>query len=157
MKMLVPLATQLHEQQKVCLRKLNLCNLYESLGVASCNLIDQAYLDSLQIGVIWLLQLWLNATFAPVLHTENSSDTVVGGEGVWLARITPDDGNTVLHFFMFFKRITFVSTMALFATRNVSWLGSANFYLVLVSEEEKAFMVSSRSVFAQFFMDEAHH
>lgn len=113
MKMFVPLATQLHEQQKVYLSKLVLCSLYESLGVTSYNLINWAYLDNLLIdGPIWLLQLWHNSIFTPALHIENPSGMVVGAEGARLAHITLDDGETVLqnsfekYFSMFFKHRT---------------------------------------------------
>ncbi|KAI5442096.1 hypothetical protein KIW84_011242 [Lathyrus oleraceus] len=66
LKMFVPLATQLHEHHMIFISKLILCGLYESLGTSSSNIIDRSYLNSLLIGgLVWLLQLWLNATFVP--------------------------------------------------------------------------------------------
>lgn len=46
-KKYVPLATQLHEGRKVCLNRLILCGMYESLGLVSQDLKKMANPDSL--------------------------------------------------------------------------------------------------------------
>lgn len=46
----VPLATQLHEEIKICLNMLIHCGLYESLGLVSQYLKNRTNHDILQIG-----------------------------------------------------------------------------------------------------------
>lgn len=83
LKMFVPLATQLHEQRKVYLNKLILCGIYKSLWISSRQILDSPCFNTIQIGgPIWLLQMWLNATFVPNLCSENLPSTVVGSKGV---------------------------------------------------------------------------
>lgn len=122
--MFVPLTTQLHEKHKVCLSKQVLCGLYKLLGTSCHKIIRQSYLNSLQIGgPIWLLQLWLNATFMPILHPETHSNMIFGVEGARLTHTTLDNGEIILqetskkYVYMFYKSKTFVSTMAPFAAR----------------------------------------
>lgn len=68
-KKFIPLATKLHERKNVCLNKLVLCSLYESLAIASRDLKAQVCPKEifLILGPIWLLELCLNATFEPSL------------------------------------------------------------------------------------------
>lgn len=73
-KKFLPLSIQLHEGQKISLSKLLLANLYQSLGEASYKLkhlpeTNKSYLFSSRL---WLLQIWLNATFEPKLHITES-------------------------------------------------------------------------------------
>jgi hypothetical protein len=63
-KMFIPMAIQIHEGQNFALGRLILASLYESIG----NAVDdiKASKDGapfLISGPLWLLQLWLNATF----------------------------------------------------------------------------------------------
>jgi hypothetical protein len=63
-KRLVPLAIMLHQGLDVALRRFIPASLYDSLGQASDLLkkTDKGSLLTLS-GPIWLLQVWLNATF----------------------------------------------------------------------------------------------
>lgn len=147
MKMFVLMATKLHEQHKVCLSKLVLCSLYELLATSSRNIIERSYLNSLQIGgPIWLLQLWLNATFVPTLHSDIPSSIIVGAKGSRLALITPGDGETLLqqtfekYTFMFYKSKTFVSII-------VVQNGSANLSPILLLKGKKKSMEYLWSIF----------
>ncbi|KAI5436644.1 hypothetical protein KIW84_022958 [Lathyrus oleraceus] len=122
--MLVSLATHLYEQRKVFLNKLILYGLYESLGTSSCNIIERPYLNSLQIGgPIWLLLLWLDATFVPTLCSDTPSSMTVGVKGARLSHITLNDGDIVFpdnfkkYTSMLYKSKALVSTMAPFLAR----------------------------------------
>jgi hypothetical protein len=65
-KRLVPLAIMLHQGLDVALGRLILASLYDSLGQASDMLKKTDKGSQLAFsGPIWLLQLWLNATFEP--------------------------------------------------------------------------------------------
>ncbi|KAK2442745.1 serine/threonine-protein phosphatase 7 long form protein [Trifolium repens] len=65
-KRLVPLAIMLHQGLDVALGRLILASLYDSLGQASDMLKKTDKGSHLAFsGPIWLLQLWLNATFEP--------------------------------------------------------------------------------------------
>lgn len=60
------LDTQLHERRNVYLSKEILFGLYEYMGVASRNLKEWENIEILLVSIpIWLLKLWLNATFEP--------------------------------------------------------------------------------------------
>lgn len=92
--MYISMATHLHEGVNFCLRKLILASLYEALGHASEDL--RRAIDSFQIGgPIWLLQLWLNATFAHTLNIQIPHCTEVGAKGIRLARFTPGEDKGV--------------------------------------------------------------
>ncbi|KAI5394186.1 hypothetical protein KIW84_061037 [Lathyrus oleraceus] len=70
-KKYVPLATQLHKGRKICLNRLILFGLYESIGLSCEDLKSMGNPYSLQIGgPIWLIELWLNVTFEPSLKTK---------------------------------------------------------------------------------------
>lgn len=95
-KKYVPLATQLYEGRKICLSRLILFCLYESLGLAYEDLKNMENFDILHIGgPIWLLQLWLNATFEPSLKTRVPHNPEVGVEGFRLTKLTFDDRKVV--------------------------------------------------------------
>lgn len=75
-----------------------LCGLYESLGHTVGDFVCRDHLDSLHIGGhIWLLQLLLRATFSYDLNIHIPPSTKIGVEGVRLAQLTPDDGETMLN------------------------------------------------------------
>ncbi|GAU33291.1 hypothetical protein TSUD_279660 [Trifolium subterraneum] len=63
-KMFIPMVIQIHEGKQFGLGKLILAVLYESIGLA-CDEIKKSENGSsfLVAGPMWLLQLWLNATF----------------------------------------------------------------------------------------------
>lgn len=70
--------------------------LYESLGLAVVHMTRKENPDILEIGgPIWLLQLWLNATFKPSLKTRVPPNPLVGVEELMLSKLTPDDGKVV--------------------------------------------------------------
>lgn len=92
-KKIIPLATKLHEMRDVCLIKLILCGLYKSLGFASRDLKERENPESFLVSnPIWILQLWLNATFNPSLKTIIPPNLKGNVECMRLARITPNDG-----------------------------------------------------------------
>ncbi|KAI5404091.1 hypothetical protein KIW84_051290 [Lathyrus oleraceus] len=92
-KQFAPLASKLHEGRKICLSRLILCGLYESLGLTSQDLNKRINPESLQVGVpIRLLQLWLNSIFEPSLKNRIPPNSEVGFEGLRLTQLTPDDG-----------------------------------------------------------------
>lgn len=66
----VCLVTQFHEWRNICLIRLIICGMYESLELASQDLREMVNPYSLLIGgPIRLLQLWLSATFKASLKT----------------------------------------------------------------------------------------
>lgn len=112
---------------KICLIRLLLCGLYESLGLASQDLKQNTNLESLQVGgLIWILQLWLNATFKPSLKTRIPPNSEVEVEGPRLTQLTPDNGKLLTmdvfdtYFNMLYTCKSFISTMAPFSSR---WCG----------------------------------
>lgn len=124
-KKYIPLAIQLHEGRKISLGNLFIATIYQSLGTSYHKLkhlpeTNRKYLFS---GPLWLLQLWLNATFKPRLQITISKALMVETdarsiEGTKLALITPQDiplqitFMKYINFFLYTK--TFVSTMAPF-------------------------------------------
>lgn len=133
-KKFVPLAIQLHEGRKISLSKLILANLYQSLGKASYKWKHLPETNKLFLltGPLWLLQLWLNATFEPKLQiTEYQALIEQTGcrtiEGTRLAFNTPHDTSSRITFMkyieLFVESATFVSAMAPFMDRCVgtSW------------------------------------
>lgn len=123
-KQFAPLASQLHEGRKICLSRLILYGLYESLGLTSQDLNKRINPESLQVGVpIRLLQLWLNSIFEPSLKNRIPPNSEVGFEGLRLTQLTPDDGKVVskevfeTYFDMIYRCKTFISTMTPFANR----------------------------------------
>ncbi|MCH82814.1 hypothetical protein A2U01_0003626, partial [Trifolium medium] len=68
-RMFIPMATQIHEGRQFGLGKLLLAALYDSIGNA-CDDLKKAKDGSpfLVAGPIWLLQLWLSATFEKELE-----------------------------------------------------------------------------------------
>lgn len=112
----------------VCLDKLILESLYESLGHASEDLWQGV--DSFHIGgPIWILQLWLNATFVDALDVQIPHSIEAGVKGTQLSRITLGDDKTVFratfekYFYIFYKCNTFDPSMAPFTTQQYgpSW------------------------------------
>lgn len=75
-KKFITLATQIHKGRNACLIKVILGSLYDSLGLASLELksITNSKETLLIFGHIWLLQLWLSATFEPSLKVTILSD-----------------------------------------------------------------------------------
>lgn len=70
--------------------------LYESMGLAIANMVRPENPNNLQIdGSIWLLQLWLNATFETSLKTRVPPNPTVGVERLRLVKLNPDDGKVV--------------------------------------------------------------
>lgn len=67
-KRFIALAHQLHQVRNTCLRKLILGSLYESLGEGVYLMMTlKPSTNYLIASPFWLLQLWLNATFAQAL------------------------------------------------------------------------------------------
>lgn len=98
-------------------------SLYEYLGVVSLELKTIATKEKDFIsGLIWLLQLWLNATFELSLNVSAPTDLARRVEGTKLALLTPKDVDyrQVLrkYFFMYVNCATFVSYMAPFINRS---------------------------------------
>jgi hypothetical protein len=111
-KRLVPLAIMLHEGIDVALGRFILASLYDSLGQG--NLLkktDKGSQLSLS-GPIWLLQLWLNATFEPNFnlflptHME-ASVASRQSEGARLALLRQRETNLTTRqlFFLYFKAL----------------------------------------------------
>lgn len=70
-KRYLTLTDQLHEGKNVCLSQLILGSLYASLGEAIESLRNIKPKDGiLLVGLFWLLQLLLNATFETLLKTK---------------------------------------------------------------------------------------
>lgn len=62
-KTYMPITTQLHEGRKICMSRLILNGLYESLALEVADMVRPENPNSIQIGGhVWLLQLWLIAT-----------------------------------------------------------------------------------------------
>lgn len=121
-KIYLSLATRLNEGVSVYLNKLILVSLYEALGYATKDL--KRGVDIFQNrGRIWLLQLWLNATFAQALDIKIHPSTEVGAKGTRFARLTHDDGEGVSkasfdnYFYILYKCNTFEPLMVPFAAR----------------------------------------
>lgn len=89
---------QLHDGRNISLANLLLASIYQSLGNASYRLrhlpeTNKSYLLS---NPLWLLQLWLSATFEPKLHVTQSKDLLEEPdcrsiEGTRLALVTPSE------------------------------------------------------------------
>ncbi|KAI5441042.1 hypothetical protein KIW84_010486 [Lathyrus oleraceus] len=63
-KTYMPITTQLHEGKRICMSRLILMGLYESLALEVADIVRPENPNSIQIGGhVWLLQLWLIATF----------------------------------------------------------------------------------------------
>lgn len=121
-KIYLSLATRLNEGVNVYLNKLILASLYEALGHATEDL--KRGVDIFQNGGrIWLLQLWVNSTFAHTLDIQIHPSTEVGAKGTRLAQLTSDDGKGVSkasfenYFYILYKCNTFEPLMAPFAAR----------------------------------------
>ncbi|MCI44886.1 hypothetical protein A2U01_0066125, partial [Trifolium medium] len=73
--MFIPMTTQIHEGKQFGLGKLLLTALYDSIGNA-CDDLKKAKDGSpfLVAGPIWLLQLWLSATFEKELELSTGED-----------------------------------------------------------------------------------
>lgn len=75
-KRYITLSNQIHEGKDVCLSKLILGSLYESLGLGTEDLRNIQPKDGLLLfGPFWLLQLWLNATFEISLDDKLANGT----------------------------------------------------------------------------------
>lgn len=76
-KKFITLANQIHEGRNICLNKLILGSLYESLGIASFELKSiNHHDDNILISIpIWILQIWIDATFEPSLKVTILSDS----------------------------------------------------------------------------------
>jgi hypothetical protein len=73
--MFIPMAQQIHEGRIFSLRRLLLATLYEAVGNASDAIKASKYGSKFSVaGPIWLLQLWLNATFETELGLIVPSD-----------------------------------------------------------------------------------
>lgn len=101
-----------------------LSGLYESLGLAREYLKEGDNPNNLQIGgPIWILPLWLNATFKPSLKTRVPPNLEVGVEGIRMAQLTPNDGKVFYleifenSFQLFYRCKTFTSTIEPFSSR----------------------------------------
>lgn len=108
--------------------KLNLCSLYESLVIVSRDLKTWVDPDEerhlLILGLIWLLQLRLNAIFELSLKVNASHDLERITKGLRLTKITIDDGKFAskeafeTYFLMFYKCNTLHLAMAPFFSRS---------------------------------------
>lgn len=93
-KKFIGMATQIHEGRHLCLSKLILGTLYDSLGYASG--VMQTSVDGKGIaasGPMWLFKFWLIATFkpkiwffVPSIHDEEVANQQI--EGIQLAYLT---------------------------------------------------------------------
>ena len=89
----ITLAIKIHKQENLCLNKLLLASLYESLNVARID-IQMKVLPAEKLliaGPIWLLQLWLNATFEPKMKLGIPDTMPRAVEGIRLNLLTPED------------------------------------------------------------------
>ena len=124
------LANQLHNNTGVCLSELILANLYESLSEGAARLKNLDAPGAVHLnGPLWLLQLWLNATFEANLPRKgqvNEDSTEIKErrtDGICLVQLTPkDDGESLQEAFssyvmMFAKQYDFTPSMAPFAAR----------------------------------------
>lgn len=129
-KRFLTLENQLHARHNICLSQLILGWLYESLGYATEFLKNyQLGTNLLLDGPYWLLQLWLNATFEPLLKTHNTlnkdDESIINRriEGTRLALLNPiDEGLSLKEAFigyvmMFAKSQKLTPSMAHFANR----------------------------------------
>jgi hypothetical protein len=94
-RMFIPMAIQIHEGRNFALGRLLLATIYEAIG-NSCDDIKASKEGTpfLVSGPIWLLQLWLNATFetkmgllVPSDHQKEVDERLV--EGGRLFRLSP--------------------------------------------------------------------
>lgn len=70
--------------------------LYESIWLVVAYVKRKENPHNFHIGgPIWLLQMWLNATFEPSLKTKVPPNPEVGVEELRLAKLTPDNGKVV--------------------------------------------------------------
>lgn len=118
-KKYLTLANQLHVKHDVCLSKMILASLYESLGDGVTQLNNLGGKGNLILSCpFWLLQLWLNATFEASLPNKGFVDEEVeevknrGIEGIRLAQLTLNHEGQAL-------RPTFMSYIMMFANRHV--------------------------------------
>src|ERR1044072_205201 len=121
----ITLAIKLHKQEDICLSKLILASLYESLNIARVE-IQMGFIPTEKLlvsGPMWLLQFWLNATFEPKMKLGVPDTMPRAVEGIRLNLLTPEDKDLSaadafnFYFKMFSQQKQFVSTMAPFATR----------------------------------------
>jgi hypothetical protein len=74
-RMFIPMAQQIHEGRRFGLGRLLLATLYEAMGTASDAIkASKEGLNFVVSGPMWLLQLWLNATFETELGLIVPSD-----------------------------------------------------------------------------------
>lgn len=126
----IPYSGKPNAGHDVCLSEMIFSSLYESLsdGVTQLKNLGEK-VNVLISGPIWLLQLWLNATFEASLPSkglvDEDSEEVknMRVKGVRLAQLTPNDEGKSLrptflsYVMMFARRHEFTSNMALFAAR----------------------------------------
>lgn len=99
--------------------------LYESLGVTSLDLRTRINSEEnfLIFDPIWLLQLWLNATFESFLDVVVPTDLERQVEGTRLDSLTPEDVDLSnekdfkKYFFIYMNNAEFVSSMAPFVNQ----------------------------------------
>lgn len=128
-KVYIPLAIQIHERRNVNLAKLILGSLYQQFDNAALEIkLDQPTINFAIGGPIWLLQLWLLATFESRLNLI-IPDMILPSlenrrtEGIRLAQLRNQEINIPAeeafsaHYEMFFKCDTFVPSMAPFVER----------------------------------------
>jgi hypothetical protein len=119
------LAIQLHQGKDICLAKLILAILYDSLHSASFYIKASGIPNDnlLTSGPLWLLQFWLNANFQHKINQEAPAGTPRDVEGYRLNAITlvePDLTATEAFnkwFGIFSRQKKFLSSMSPFADR----------------------------------------
>lgn len=85
---LLPIAQLLHEGTDLCLSKLFLANLYDSLSDA-VTILRSPFPITLISGPFWLLQLWLNSIFESESNTTKPMRIYCGPVRVHLSSLTP--------------------------------------------------------------------
>lgn len=84
----IPLANLLHGGKEVCLNKILLSSLYESLGDIYKSIKDSNSIPSNMTGPLWLLQMWLNVIYT---HGFIAPPVIPGSTapyGAYLAQLT---------------------------------------------------------------------
>lgn len=85
---LLPIAQLLHEGMDICLSKLLLATLYDSLSDV-VTILWSPFPITLTSGPFWLLQLWLNSIFGDDTNVTNPIRTYFGPIGIYLTFLTP--------------------------------------------------------------------
>ncbi|MCH80982.1 hypothetical protein A2U01_0001760, partial [Trifolium medium] len=111
-KRFIPMAIQIHEGRQFGLGRLILASLYDSIGTTCDNLKKSKDGSSFLVaGPIWLLQLWLNATFESKMGLVVLEDYVAEvaerqSEGTRLVRLAPHPtGQNSKQLFMKYMKI----------------------------------------------------